>query len=468
MALLETKEFVNCYRIEGAPDKLNEALLRMAASFAVSDAKMREIIDRFHQSMRDGLNGDEAGMPMIPSFIDRRPTGNEQGKFLSLDLGGTNLRVCQVTLLGKSDFHMVQQKFTIPAEAKERTLFDWIAQCVSIFVEEHDVEPNPGEYSINCGFTFSFPINQTGLAEGNLIMWNKGFLVPNSVGRDVVRLTQDAFLRKHLRVRIVAILNDTVGALMTSCYSNPDSQLGIIFGTGTNACYWERLSNIGKWAGPKEGEMVINTEWGAFDNAIEVLPYTMHDNKLNRKSPNHGLQVFEKMISGMYLGEVARNALLYLVDQRLLFDGRSSPIFNKSYAFDTAYMSEIVSDDSPDLTEVRKVFEQTLEIPSPTLLDCKVAKAVCDMIGTRAMRLSAASMAAVLLWRPEMLKGTVTVGIDGSMYQFYPSFDKALYDNCRPFLGDDFVDNKLKLRLAKDGSGVGAAIIAAVASKHLQ
>ncbi|KAJ1922191.1 hypothetical protein H4219_000053 [Mycoemilia scoparia] len=462
----EISEFVDKYVVEGIPKEHNDALRKMAESFAVTDDKMRDIIHGFHESMQAGLNGDRNALPMIPSFVRRRPTGKEQGTFLSLDLGGTNLRVCQVTLNGDSTHKLVQQKFTITKEAKEKTLFDWIAQCVSIFIEEHDVVPNSGESAVRCGFTFSFPIDQTGIAEGNLVMWNKGFLVPNTVGRDIVRLTQDAFLRKHLRVKIVAIVNDTVGALMTSCYTYPDSELGIIFGTGTNSCYWEKMSRIGKWKcdNDKTGEMVINTEWGAFDNQVSVLPYTMHDNKLNRKSPNHGLQVFEKMISGLYLGEVTRNAILHLIDQRLLFDGRSSTILNKSYAFDTAYMSEIVSDESDDLVEVKKVIQQTLEIPSSTLQDRKVVKNVCLMIGNRAKRLSAAAMVAVLLWSRDSHTDTVTVGIDGSMYQFYPGFEKSLYDNARPFLGDDFVDNKLKLRLSKDGSGIGAAIIAAVTS----
>ncbi|KAJ2180786.1 hypothetical protein GGH18_005277 [Coemansia sp. RSA 530] len=186
----------------------------------------------------------------------------------------------------------------------------------------------------------------------------------------------------------------------------------------------------------------------------------MHDNKLNRKSSNHGLQVYEKMISGLFLGEVVRNALLYLVDQRLLFGGRSSEILNKSYTFDTAYMSEIVADSSPDLKVVQTVLESTLDLPPTTLIDRKAVQNVCNMIGTRGVRLSAAAMAAVLLSRPELLTSSVSVGIDGSMYQFYPNFERDLYDVSRVFLGADFVDNRLKLRLAKDGSGVGAAIVA--------
>ncbi|KAJ2352890.1 hypothetical protein IWW50_004243, partial [Coemansia erecta] len=352
--------------------------------------------------------------------------------------------------------------------AKSQRLWDFIAECVGVFLEEHDLRPENGRRTIPCGYTFSFPIIQTGIASGNLSMWNKGFTVPNSVGRDVVNLTQSAFQRHHVPVEVIAVVNDTVGTLMTSGYSFPDTQIGIIFGTGTNAAYWERLDNVPKWDGDKGGEMVINLEWGAFDNATRVLPYTMHDNKLNRKSSNHGLQVYEKMISGLFLGEVVRNALLYLVDQRLLFGGWSSETLNKSYTFDTAYMSEIVADASPDLSTVQTVLESTLDVPPTTLIDRKVVKNVCCMIGTRGVRLSAAAMSAVLLSRPELLESTVSVGIDGSMYQFYPRFESDLYDVSRVFLGADFVDNRLKLHLAKDGSGVGAAIVAMTVDQERQ
>lgn len=466
----DIQTFIKPYLVPEGSAGLNEGLETMAASFAVTDDKIREIIQGIHRSMKRGLaKDDKDSLPMIPTYVRRRPTGQETGSFLALDLGGTNLRVCQVTLKGDTTYSLIQQKFTITAEAKEAKLWDFVAECVGVFLEEHSLRPEQGKRSIPCGYTFSFPIFQTGIASGNLSMWNKGFTVPNSVGRDVVNLTQSAFQRHHVPVEVVAVLNDTVGTLMTSGYSHPDTQMGIIFGTGTNAAYWERVESIGKWAGEdKKGEMVINLEWGAFDNATEVLPYTQHDNKLNRKSPNHGLQVFEKMISGLFLGEVARNAILYLVDQRLLFSGHSSPILNKSYTFDTAYMSEIVADESPELATVRGVLEGTLDLPNTTLTDRKAVKNVCNMIGNRGVRLSAAAMSAVLLARPEVLESTVSVGIDGSVYQFYPNFEQDLYDVSRQFLGSGFVDNRLKLHLAKDGSGVGAAIVAMTVEKARQ
>ena len=46
--------------------------------------------------MEVGLTEAGSTMKMIPSFVDRRPNGLEQGSFLALDLGGTNFRVVQV------------------------------------------------------------------------------------------------------------------------------------------------------------------------------------------------------------------------------------------------------------------------------------------------------------------------------------------------------------------------------------
>ena len=62
--------------------------------------------------------------------------------------------------------------------------------------------------AIPLGLTFSFPVEQTALNEGKILTWTKGFSAKNAVGHDVVRLLQDAFDRKHLHVRCVALVND--------------------------------------------------------------------------------------------------------------------------------------------------------------------------------------------------------------------------------------------------------------------
>jgi hexokinase len=46
------------------------------------------------------------------------------------------------------------------------------------------------------GFTFSFPINQTGIAEGTLLRWSKAFTCPDGIGSNPVMLLKAAFRRK--------------------------------------------------------------------------------------------------------------------------------------------------------------------------------------------------------------------------------------------------------------------------------
>lgn len=66
----------------------------------------------------------------------------------------------------------------------------------------------PEEPAVPLGLTFSFPVEQTALNKGKILTWTKGFSAKNAVGNDVVQLLQDAFDRKHLHVKCVALVND--------------------------------------------------------------------------------------------------------------------------------------------------------------------------------------------------------------------------------------------------------------------
>jgi hexokinase len=67
--------------------------------------------------------------------------------------------------------------------------------------------PNTPDY-VHLGLTFSFPVEQTALDSGTLLTWTKGFSARNAIGKDVVKLLQDAFDRKHIHVKCVALVND--------------------------------------------------------------------------------------------------------------------------------------------------------------------------------------------------------------------------------------------------------------------
>jgi len=88
--------------------------------------------------------------------------------------------------------------------------------------------------------------------------------------------------------------------------------------------------------------MLINTEWGAFgEGGVLDFVQTEFDRILDKNSLNPTKQLFEKMLSGMYMGELSRLVLEKLIDNGLLFSGKSPGDLKKRGKFFTKYVSEI-------------------------------------------------------------------------------------------------------------------------------
>ena len=63
----------------------------------------------------------------------------------------------------------------------------------------------------------------------------------------------------------------------------------------------------------------------------------------------------------------------------------------------------------------------------------------------------------------------VDIGVDGSLVEFYPNFEEYIREALReiPEIGARG-EKRIRIGIAKDGSGVGAALIALVADKALK
>lgn len=455
--------------------------------FQLSSEKLQSIVDQFRKEFEDGLANYGKDVAMVPSFVTGVPDGTEEGTFLALDLGGTNLRVCEVRLFGEHKFEMKQQKYKVSDDLKEgqaRVLFDYIADSVDAFLTDIGSDISSNE-PMHLGFTFSFPVEQTAINAGKLLTWTKGFNAKNAIGHDVMALLQDAFDRKHIHVRCSALVNDTVGTLLSRSYQSGPALIGAIFGTGTNGAYIDKTRTVKKFGdekiaqAEKGGEhagkfMVVNTEWGAFDNGRTCLPISIFDNKLDRESINPRKQAFEKMVSGMYLGEITRNMLLHLIDSSVLFSGYASKLLNTHYGFDTAFVSKVEAAGPNDDDAVRKAIIEDLEMDQKYVndSDVEIVRWAVKQVADRACALAATAIAALVLHtgndkvpEGEEDKG-VDVGVDGSVAEFLPSFEPRVRKTLETILGEDGA-KRIKIGLAKDGSGVGAALTALQAKKAL-
>lgn len=127
------------------------------------------------------------------------PTGYETGTYLALDMGGTNLRVCEITLTDqRSEFDIIQSKYRMPEELKtgdSDVLWEYIADCLHQFIETHHGGVTKLE-KLPLGFTFSYPATQHYIDEGILQRWTKGFDINGVEGKNVVPMFEEALARR--------------------------------------------------------------------------------------------------------------------------------------------------------------------------------------------------------------------------------------------------------------------------------
>ncbi|KAH3899561.1 probable Glucokinase-1 [Saccharomycodes ludwigii] len=487
--------FESLHRIK--QEELQKKTEEIVKELTIESDEICKLTSYFIESMESGLDHQTStsskGLPMIPTFVLDKPNGTEKGVLMACDLGGTNFRVCSVTLNGDHTFELKQLKTKIPLEYLEddtvtsEELFGFLARRIKVFMNKY--HPDGAKEIFKMGFTFSYPVDQTSLSAGTLIRWTKGFKINDAVGKDVVQLLQDQLNKLELaNVKIVALCNDTVGTFLSHCYRSVNSDsltvgeisepvIGCIFGTGTNGCYMEEIANIKKLPAElrddlinKQGKryMCINTEWGSFDNELKVLPTTKYDIILDQKiSPNPGFHLFEKRISGMFLGEILRIILVDLHQQELLFQQFKVLPHRLSTPFElsTEVLSHIEIDDSTDLRETELNLLQSLRLPT-NLQERVCIQKIVRAISRRSAYLAAVPLAAILIKTKCLNRryhGEVEIGCDGSVVEFYPGYRSMLRHalSLSP-IGPDG-ERKVHIFIAKDGSGVGAALCALVA-----
>lgn len=448
---------------------LQETLKSTKELFDLSSSHLKEVTDHFVEELEEGLSAnDPSKIPMIVTWVMDYPDGSEKGEYLALDLGGTNLRVIKVTLLGDSKFTSVAEKYPIPKRMRKGTvddLFKFIATALDGFVKSQFKEPITKKLPL--GFTFSFAATQNAINKGVLQSWTKGYDIDGVEGHDVVPMLQHALDELKTPVEVTALINDTTGTLVASTYCKTNTIMGCIFGTGVNGAYYEKVGDISKLEGKipydivyEAPAMAINCEYGAFDSQEKVLKRTKYDLQLDLESPRPGEQLYEKMISGYYLGEILRLVLLDYHSCGLLFQNQEIGKLQVPFVMDTSFPSQI---EQHSASYVGPLFLDTFGI-STTEEENNAIHSLCVSIGTRSARLSATAIAAIMKKRG-YTEGDIAC--DGSVYNKYPNFKERVVQALNDIFEWTTDTYPIQLTHAEDGSGVGAAIIACLTERRL-
>lgn len=124
-------------------------------------------------------------------------------------------------------------------------------------------------------------------------------------------------------------------------------------------------------------------------------------------------------------------------------------------------------DPYENLQETHDLIQTTLSL-SPTKPELELCRRLAESIGTRAARLSACGVAAIV---KKKKINACHVGADGSVFEKYPYFKARGAQALREILDWDekgLKDDPVVLYNSEDGSGLGAAVVAALTVKRVR
>ncbi|CAG8641309.1 3718_t:CDS:2, partial [Paraglomus occultum] len=248
-------------------------------------------------------------------------------------------------------------------------------------------------------------------------------------------------------------------------YKEPSTTVAsIILGTGTNAACIVPIAEIQRpsFSFPQTSasdRMVINMEWSLM--GADFLAFTDYDRQLD-KDRKPGFQPFEKMISGYYLHELVRLAIVDFVDKKELFGGVLPSGMERKYSFTSELMSDFerCSIDRPE--ELISKLSSRYQLPDDIKVrDLEIIQSIVKCFSRRSAQLVAAGIAALVEFtHPEATATDVTIGIDGSVHSHYHGYSDMLTNEV-----ESLTRTRVRISEVKDGGCVGAAIVAMLYAK---
>ena len=416
--------------------KWNERKAKDAiAVFSFGPEEIVAASEVFRSEMEKGVAGDKSStLNPLPSFLGL-PTGDEQGDFIALDFGGTNVRAERVRLFGGGQYERsacMAKPLIIPGRYNHANggetaqgLFGFIAEIVDAVIGGDHETP----YYL--GHTFSFPAVQESPDDAKLLSWTKELAVPDVEGQWInERLSEAMQARGLTNVRPTAILNDTVAVMLAAAYQWDDVAIGSIYATGFNACYLEKF-------GGEKPPMVMNLEAGNFG----WFDQNEYDAALDQASEKPGEQVLEKMVSGRYVGALFSRAFGDIL-------GETFPAVTGEDIF------HIIRGDDEGLL-------QRMAKGSLTEDQVRESVALAEAIVRRSARIAAAVYAGIL--RHVGNDGGKNIAVEGSFFMHMSMARATLREALKELLGDEA--EKVKVWQVTGGASLGAALAAAMNGK---
>lgn len=262
-------------------------------------------------------DGDKSLM-MLPSFLPVTDSVVRQKPIIAVDAGGTNLRVALVRFDDEGEMQLDSfENYPMPGtggKISKELFFQTIAEYILPVADRSDT----------VGFCFSYPFVSLENRDGEALPLCKEVVVDGIEGSRIGEETERALKALGAKgERHYTLLNDTVAAMLAGVLSAKnkeyDGYVGLILGTGLNACCAVDTASITKAdvSHFPHDKMIVNMEIGNYSG----FPRGKVDIALDEGSAMPGSHQFEKMISGAYMGDVILHTLKYACENGLFSEG---------------------------------------------------------------------------------------------------------------------------------------------------
>ncbi|KER23675.1 hypothetical protein T265_14585, partial [Opisthorchis viverrini] len=307
---------------------------------------------------------------------------NKLNKELDVGLSTEDDKPKELKMLNTFVKELSSQRKLIPYYSENLLFFKYVAETIYDFLLMRKLHEN----SFDLAVSFNFPVELRSLSTAYLIQWTKEFACDSVVGRDVCALLQEALDNLGLDVKIQAIFNDTVGVLAACAAKDPECAIGLIVSTGMNCCYFEKATRINrpfaKFA--EGGELIINTECGGFGSYGSMDQFiTKYDKIVDESSVAPGKQILEKMVSTLYIGELARLAILEATEKKLLFNGQLPERLAVANSFTSQFLFDIDRDPPHIYMSTEVVLRERFKITCIRKMDMVNIRYICRALVTR-------------------------------------------------------------------------------------
>lgn len=407
----------------------------------------RTELNKFACEMKAGLADDHASsLMMLKTHITADGNVPKNKIVIVMDAGGTNFRVAIVYFddSGKAvtDYY---QSYPMPGANRElnrEEFFDKIAEYLMPVIHLSD----------DIGFCFSYATYALPNHDGRLIAFCKEVKVRRAEGVEICSELAKALERKGIKEqKHFVLINDTVATLLggkawagtDDCF---DSYVGFILGTGTNSCYIEQTKNIKKMGDMHypNSNMIVNLESGMYTGFLQGTI----DKKIDSATKTPGDHMFEKMVSGAYLGTVMLETIKLIAKQGLL---------SKALAAKLDEMDALSLRDVDDFC--RGVEDNILSrMTAKNQADREGIRLIIESLYERAARLVAINLAAIIVHTGKGLNADrpVCVCAEGTTFHKSELFQKYITRHMKEI--SDKLDIHLRIVKTKDATLIGSAI----------